>query len=62
MHIVRFFPIGNADTCLSELAKAHIGPAGAPYVMAICGERDSWMRGGWQERGIVEGVIAHGHE
>ncbi len=42
--------------------QAHIGPAGAPYVMAICGERDSWMRMGWQERGIVEGVIAHGHE
>lgn len=42
--------------------REHIGPAGAPYVMAICGERDSWIRTGWQERGIVEGVIAHGHE
>ncbi|WP_313057286.1 Mov34/MPN/PAD-1 family protein [Stutzerimonas nitrititolerans] len=39
--------------------KAHIGPVGSPYVMAICGERDTWFRAGWQERGIVHGVIAH---
>lgn len=42
--------------------KDHIGPAGSPYVMAICGERDSWIRAGWQQRGKLEGVIAHGHE
>jgi len=39
--------------------KAHMEPVGSPYVMAICGERDAWFRAGWQERGIVHGVIAH---
>ncbi|WP_394244739.1 Mov34/MPN/PAD-1 family protein [Halopseudomonas laoshanensis] len=42
--------------------KTHMEPAGAPFVMAICGERDSWLRAGWQERGTLEGVIAHEHK
>lgn len=42
--------------------KTHMEPAGSPFVMAICGERDTWLRAGWQERGILEGVIAHGNE
>lgn len=52
----------NDDEVVFAHLKDYIGPAGAPYFMAICGERDSWVRAGWQERGILEGVIAHGHE
>ena len=42
--------------------KTHLGSIGSPYIMAICGERDSWIRAGWTERGMVEGVVTHGHE
>jgi integrative and conjugative element protein (TIGR02256 family) len=42
--------------------KTHMEPAGSPYVMAICGEQETWLRAGWQERGIVNGVIDHGSE
>ncbi|MFI8581041.1 Mov34/MPN/PAD-1 family protein [Ectopseudomonas khazarica] len=41
--------------------ETHLGSAGSPYFMAICGERDSWIRAGWTERGVVEGVVTHGH-
>ena len=41
--------------------ETHLGSVGSPYIMAICGERDSWIRAGWTERGVVEGVVAHGH-
>ncbi|MNN25246.1 hypothetical protein D3C81_1387110 [compost metagenome] len=52
----------NDDEIVFAHLKDYIGPVGSPYVMAICGESDSWVRIGWQERGILEGVIAHGHE
>jgi len=41
--------------------ETHLGSVGSPFIMAICGERDSWIRAGWTERGIVEGVVTHGH-
>ena len=41
--------------------ETHLGSVGSPYIMAICGERDSWIRAGWTERGLVEGVVEHGH-
>ncbi|MEQ5801510.1 Mov34/MPN/PAD-1 family protein [Halomonas sp. H10-9-1] len=41
--------------------ETHLGSVGSPYIMAICGERDSWIRAGWTERGAVEGVVTHGH-
>lgn len=37
----------------------HLNPAGSPYVMAICGQKDLWLRAGWQERGILEGAVEH---
>lgn len=37
----------------------HLGPLGSPYVMFICGERDSWLRAGWNERGVAEGVVTY---
>lgn len=40
----------------------HLGSVGSPYIMAICGERDSWIRAGWTERGVVEGVVTHRYE
>ncbi|NWD50215.1 Mov34/MPN/PAD-1 family protein [Pseudomonas gingeri] len=52
----------NDDEVVFTHLKNYIGPAGSPYVVAICGESDSWIRMEWQERGILEGVIAHGHE
>lgn len=41
--------------------ETHLGSVGSPYIMAICGELDSWIRAGWTERGVVEGVVTHGH-
>lgn len=41
--------------------ETHLGSIGSPYIMAICGERDSWVRAGWTERRLVEGVVTHGH-
>lgn len=38
----------------------HLDPVGSPYVMAICGQRDTWLRAGWQERGILEGALGYG--
>jgi integrative and conjugative element protein (TIGR02256 family) len=52
----------NDDEQVYTYLKTHMEPAGSPYVMAICGERDTWLRAGWQERGIVHGVIDHGQE
>ncbi|MGU3345365.1 Mov34/MPN/PAD-1 family protein [Pseudomonas monsensis] len=37
----------------------HLDPVGSPYVMAICGQRDTWFRAGWQERGILEGIVEY---
>lgn len=39
--------------------ETHLGPVGSPYLMVICGERDTWIRTGWNERGSLEGVITH---
>lgn len=54
-------PSGDDESVFAYL-KTHMEPVGSPYVMAICGERDAWFRAGWQERGIVHGVIVHGKE
>ena len=37
----------------------HMGPVGSPYVMAICGKTETWLRVGWQERGNLEGIVTH---
>ncbi|WP_283183459.1 Mov34/MPN/PAD-1 family protein [Pseudomonas svalbardensis] len=52
----------NDDEQVYAHLKSHMGPAGTPYVMAICGDRESWLRAGWQERGDLEGVVTHGYE
>lgn len=54
-------PSDDDEEVYSHL-KSHMEPVGSPFVMAICGERDSWFRTGWQERGILEGVVTYGHE
>ncbi len=51
-------PSRDDEEVYGHLTK-HLEPAGSPYVMAICGERDSWLRAGWQERGVLEGVVTH---
>lgn len=52
------WPSSDDETVFSYLSE-NIGPTGAPYLMLICGSRESWVRGGWQEADIVEGTIAH---
>lgn len=42
--------------------ETHLGSIGSPFIMAICGDRDSWIRAGWPEHGVVQGVITHGNE
>jgi integrative and conjugative element protein (TIGR02256 family) len=54
-------PSDDDEEVYSHL-KSHMEPVGSPFVMAICGARDSWFRTGWQERGILEGVVPYGHE
>ncbi|AXA67835.1 Mov34/MPN/PAD-1 family protein [Pseudomonas oryzihabitans] len=51
-------PSDDDEEVYSHL-KRHIDPAGSPYVMAICGERETWLRAGWRERGLLEGVVVN---
>lgn len=39
--------------------KAHLDATGAPYVMAICGDEETWLRAGWLGRGTGEGTVPH---
>ncbi|MGP2462861.1 Mov34/MPN/PAD-1 family protein [Pantoea ananatis] len=52
-------PSSDDESVYAYLGK-HIGSVGAPYIMAICGDRDTWLRVGWNERSVLEGVVAHG--
>jgi integrative and conjugative element protein (TIGR02256 family) len=45
------------DEAVFGYLKAHLGPAGTPYVMAICGAHEIWLRAGWQSRQIAETVV-----
>ncbi len=36
-----------------------LAPPGAPYAMLICGSEETWLRTAWQDRGQIEGVVAH---
>lgn len=39
--------------------KAHLEPTGTPYLMAICGKGETWLRAGWQSRSNGEATIIH---
>ncbi|MHB0925929.1 MAG: Mov34/MPN/PAD-1 family protein [Gallionellaceae bacterium] len=41
---------------------AHIGPTGTPYVMAICGRDETWLRAGWQPHEHEEATVAHARQ
>jgi integrative and conjugative element protein (TIGR02256 family) len=51
-------PSSDDESVYAHLEK-YIGAVGAPYIMAICGERDTWFRVGWAERSVLEGVVTH---
>lgn len=38
---------------------SHLAATGAPYVMTICGDNDTWFRAGWQGRKTSEGIVAY---
>lgn len=52
-------PSSDDETVFAHL-KEHLGSTGAPYVMLICGEYESWLRLGWQGRETGEGVLGYG--
>lgn len=52
-------PSSDDESVYAYLGK-HIGSVGAPYIMVICGDRDTWLRVGWNERSVLEGVVTHG--
>ncbi len=39
--------------------RKQLDPPGAPYAMLICGREETWLRAAWQDRGQIEGVVAH---
>lgn len=49
----------NDDEGVYAYLRDHLEPVGSPYLMVICGQRDTWLRAGWMERGILEGSIVH---
>jgi len=51
-------PSGDDEEVFAHL-RNHLHPTGAPYVMAICGERETWLRASWQGWETAEGVMAH---
>jgi integrative and conjugative element protein (TIGR02256 family) len=42
--------------------RQQLDPTGAPYAMIICGCKETWIRAAWQDRGQVEGVVAHDND
>jgi integrative and conjugative element protein (TIGR02256 family) len=48
------------DEAVFDYLKIHLGPTGTPYVMAICGKHETWLRAGWQSREQAERAICHG--
>ena len=47
------------DEAVFSYLQTHLGPPGTPYVMAICGREETWLRAGWQERVLAEVVFSH---
>ncbi|ATR19265.1 hypothetical protein CTJ15_02560 (plasmid) [Roseomonas sp. FDAARGOS_362] len=47
------------DEAVFGYLQTHLGPTGTPYVMAICGRDETWLRAGWQSRGQAERAIGH---
>ena len=47
------------DEKVFDHLSGHLDPTGAPYVMAICGKDESWLRAGWHAREQSEAVIGH---
>lgn len=51
----------NDDEIVFNHLNAHLGPTGAPYVMAICGRDETWLRAGWQPHEHREVTVVHAH-
>ncbi|WP_156677976.1 Mov34/MPN/PAD-1 family protein [Sphingomonas profundi] len=47
------------DEGVFSYLRRQLDPAGAPYAMLICGREETWLRTAWQDRGQIEGVVAH---
>lgn len=41
---------------------AHLGPTGTPFVMAICGRGETWLRAGWQSHEHEEATVVHARQ
>lgn len=50
------------DESVFDFLKSYFEPAGSPYLMIICGKSETWYRAGWQQRGLLEGVVSHANE
>lgn len=48
------------DEAVFSYLHVHLGPPGTPYVMAICGRDETWLRAGWQPWTQAEAVFSHG--
>lgn len=51
-------PSGDDELVFKHL-ETHLDPTGAPYVMAICGAPETWIRAGWHSWRVGEGVMRH---
>lgn len=47
------------DEQVFEHLRSHLEPVESPFAMMICGRTETWARAGWQDRGQVEGIVAH---
>lgn len=48
------------DEDVFRYLQRHLDPAGYPYVMAICGTAETWIRVGWRGHPAGEKTMAHG--
>jgi len=48
------------DEVVFKHLETHLDPTGAPYVMAICGATETWIRAGWHSWRVGEGAMRHG--
>jgi hypothetical protein len=48
------------DEVVFKHLETHLDPTGAPYVMAICGAPETWIRAGWHSWRVGEGAMRHG--
>jgi integrative and conjugative element protein (TIGR02256 family) len=51
-------PSGD-DEKVFQYLRDNIRPSGFPYVMAICGSNETWLRAGWSGNSDGEGTMGH---